>query len=108
MGLFLFMVDVNAARLETLRRRSAARRSEARRFNRPGRNSSRSSSVPCPAGETESVEAFLSVRTVKSDIKTHRTFMELSLLILGLKLFGSLLNVISSSDRKRFIPASRL
>lgn len=36
------------------------------------------------------------------------TLMELSLLILGLKLFGSLLNVISSSDRKRFIPASRL
>lgn len=34
--------------------------------------------------------------------------MELSLLIRGLKLFGSLLNVISNSDRKRFIPASRL
>lgn len=36
------------------------------------------------------------------------TLMELSLLIRGLKLFGSLLNVISSSDKKRFIPASRL
>lgn len=34
--------------------------------------------------------------------------MELSLLMRGRKLFGSLLNVISSSDRKRFIPASRL
>lgn len=34
--------------------------------------------------------------------------MELSLLIRGLKLFGSLLNVISSSDRNRFIPANRL
>lgn len=36
------------------------------------------------------------------------TLMELSLLMRGLKLFGSRLNVISSSDRKRFIPASRL
>lgn len=34
--------------------------------------------------------------------------MELSLLIRGRKLFGSLLNVISSSDRNRFIPANRL
>lgn len=36
------------------------------------------------------------------------TLMELSLLMRGLKLFGSRLKVISSSDRKRFIPASRL
>lgn len=36
------------------------------------------------------------------------TLMELSLLILGLKLFGSLLNVISSRDKNLFIPASRL
>lgn len=36
------------------------------------------------------------------------TLMELSLLMRGLKLFGSLLNVISSSDRNLFIPANRL
>lgn len=41
-------------------------------------------------------------------IEASHTLMELSLLILGLKLLGSLLNVISSSDRKRFIPARRL
>lgn len=42
-----------------------------------------------------------------TDVCVH-TLMELSLLMRGLKLFGSRLNVISSSDRKRFIPASRL
>lgn len=77
-------------------------------FTLPGRNSSHSSFVQCPGTDTKwSSESVFILSCVKNRPYVC-TLMELSLLMRGLKLFGSLLKVIPSRARKRFIPASRL